>query len=73
MLALITSMFAGITASNLELNAFWDAALPPNGVDKLLLRENIALRKRAGYLGASPRAAIGGFDDGAVVAFASDA
>jgi hypothetical protein len=29
-------------------------------------------RQRAGYIGASPRTAIGGFDEGAVVAFASD-
>ena len=28
--------------------------------------------ERAGYIGASPRTAIGGFDEGAVVAFASE-
>jgi hypothetical protein len=28
--------------------------------------------ERAGYIGASPRTAIGGFDEGAVVGFASD-
>jgi hypothetical protein len=29
-------------------------------------------RQRVGYIGASPRTAIGGFEEGAVVAFASD-
>jgi hypothetical protein len=28
--------------------------------------------ERAGYIGASPRTAMGGFDEGAVVAFASE-